>query len=96
MFDTPQAFLDFINKNGGPSQLCQIVFNNSYVRVYGDGEQFDPEADYDLETGIIKFIERDIKGREFITYKSYIYIEGLTFAPIGVNKDTINYRNYRP
>ena len=96
MFNTVTEMVAFINKNGGPSQLAQIVFNNSYVKVYGEKKQFDPINDIDTETNFIKFTETDIKGREFISYKPCNLIEALTFAPVGVDKDTINYRNFRP
>lgn len=96
MFETPQAFLDFVNENGGPSQLAMLVFNNSYIKLYGDGESFNPTVDFDVEKGLFRFIETDVKRREYITFKSYLYLEGVTFAPVGVNKDTLNYRNFRP
>lgn len=96
MFDTPQAFLDFVNENGGPSQLAMITFNNSYTKVYGEGEVFDPDNDFDVTRGIIKFVERDVMKRPYISFRSVEYVEGLTFAPIGEDKDKINYRNFRP
>lgn len=96
MFESPQAFLDFIQARGGNEQVMMLVFNNSYIKVYGDKESFNPDEDFDVTTGIFTFIEEDVKGRKFISYKTLEYIEGLTMAPIGVDKDTINYRNYRP
>lgn len=96
MFESNQAFLDFINDRGGPEQVMMLIFNNSYIKVYGDNQSFDPEVDFDVNTGLFTFVEYDVKGREYISFKTLEYIEGLTMAPIGVDKDTINYRNFRP
>lgn len=96
MFVNAQEFLDFVNSKGGPNQLAMLVFNNSYVKVFGEGEFFNPTEHFDQTNGMFKFVEKDVKGREYHSYKFLDYLEGLTFAPPGVNKDTIYYRNYRP
>lgn len=96
MFETGQEFLDFINDNGGYSQLLMLTFNNSYIKVYGDNEVFDPDKEFDIDKMMFKFVEYDVKDRAFISFKSLLYIEGITMAPPGVDKDTIYYRNFRP
>ncbi len=93
---TPQQFLDLVDANGGPEKLSMLIFNNSYTKVYGDGEFFNPDTDFDVTTGIFTFQERDIKKRRFHSIKFLEYLEGLTFAHKDEDRDSINYRNYRP
>lgn len=96
IFETSQQFLSFVDANGGPEKLAMLVFNNSYTKVFGEGEVFNPAEDFDASTGLFRFVEYDIRRLEYVSYKGLLYLEGITFAGEGVDKDTINFRSFRP
>lgn len=89
-----QQFLDLVNENGGMSQVITIIFNNSYVKTFGPNEVFNM-GQVDLEKGLFKFVEEDEEGNAYISYKTAMYVEGVTFAPPGVDKKIVNWRAVR-
>ncbi|MNH48416.1 hypothetical protein D3C79_1122620 [compost metagenome] len=52
-------------------------------------------SEVDLDRGLFKFIEEDEEGNPYISYKTVMYVEGVTFAPPGVKKIRINWRAVR-
>lgn len=82
-FDTFKAEVE---KNGGPSKVMILYFNNSYNKGYGEGEVLSYD-DIDPATGIIRFIEKDLRGKKFMTTRMLEYLEGITFAYDGHSKD---------
>lgn len=89
-----QQFLDFVEENGGMDQVITIIFNNSYVKTFGPDEKFNM-GQVDLPRGLFKFVEEDDKGNVYTSFKTVMYVEGVTFAPPGVNKNIINWRSVR-
>lgn len=88
--------LAHINANGGLNQVITLIFNNSYVRTYGPDDEGLSMDEIDLEKGLFKFVELDEHMNEYISFKSVVYLEGVTMAPPGKDRKLINWRQVRP
>lgn len=92
---TIQEFKDEVNAFGGYENILAMYFNNSNVKVFNQGEVFDPAVNLDEDRGLVIYTQKDIIGREYIVTRKIEYLEGMAFAKDPKERDVIDLRSVR-
>lgn len=84
-----EGFKKMVTYYGGPANIVAILFDNSAVKVFVEGEFKNIEDVLVDDIGSLQFVEHDAKGNPFHVVKELENVQGVV-----IKDSSMNIRDY--